>query len=136
MYFGSLGEMTPGRLLAGIASDAEDFLSWVGVSRQRPLANVERALGEIRYLLERGSEAPSGWDPSSPGLPSPRRTPLYIGAMSPRMLALAGRIADGVLPLLFPRAICRGESIWCWRVPTGPAGARFRKPCHFLSGVS
>ena len=29
-------------------------------------------------------------------------TPIYLGAMSPRMLALIGEIADGGLPLLYP----------------------------------
>jgi len=33
---------------------------------------------------------------------APRMTPIYIGAMGPKMLALAGEIGDGVLPLLFP----------------------------------
>ena len=28
--------------------------------------------------------------------------PVYIGAMGPKMLELAGRHADGVLPLLYP----------------------------------
>ena len=32
----------------------------------------------------------------------PRVTPIYVGAMGPKMLALAGEQADGVLPLLFP----------------------------------
>ena len=31
-----------------------------------------------------------------------RRVPIYLGAMGPQMLRLAGEIADGVLPLLFP----------------------------------
>jgi 5,10-methylenetetrahydromethanopterin reductase len=33
---------------------------------------------------------------------APRVTPLYIGALGPKMLALAGELADGALPLLFP----------------------------------
>jgi 5,10-methylenetetrahydromethanopterin reductase len=45
-----------------------------------------------------------------------RRIPIYIGAMSPRMLELIGSNADGGLPLLFPPEhfpevlghICRG----------------------------
>src|SRR5262249_2364909 len=32
----------------------------------------------------------------------PRATPLYLGATGPNMLRLAGELADGVLPLLFP----------------------------------
>src|SRR6185503_10854913 len=34
---------------------------------------------------------------------TPRRvTPIYLGAMGPAMLRLAGELADGALPLLFP----------------------------------
>jgi 5,10-methylenetetrahydromethanopterin reductase len=47
-----------------------------------------------------------GWEPEAylrfdPGQRS-RRIPIYLAALSPRMLRLAGEIADGVLPLLFP----------------------------------
>ncbi|MBX6342617.1 MAG: LLM class flavin-dependent oxidoreductase, partial [Thermomicrobiaceae bacterium] len=31
-----------------------------------------------------------------------RPTPIYLGALSPNMLRLAGEVADGALPLLFP----------------------------------
>lgn len=34
--------------------------------------------------------------------PAPRQTPIYVGAMGPKMLALTGQLADGGLPLLFP----------------------------------
>ncbi len=32
----------------------------------------------------------------------PLQVPIYLGAMSPRMLALTGAVADGALPLLYP----------------------------------
>ena len=34
--------------------------------------------------------------------PLARPVPVYIGAMGPKMLEMAGRHADGVLPLLYP----------------------------------
>lgn len=34
--------------------------------------------------------------------PLGRPVPVYVGAMGPKMLAMAGRHADGVLPLLYP----------------------------------
>ena len=33
---------------------------------------------------------------------APRKTPIYVGAMGPKMLELCGEIADGALPLVFP----------------------------------
>jgi len=102
MYFGSLDAIAPGRVLIGLGAGAGDFLSWVGVRRTRPLAAVEGALTQIRYLLDKEGPVPAGWDPSAPSLPSSGRIPVYLGAMSPKMLTLAGRAADGALPLLFP----------------------------------
>src|SRR5260370_15341054 len=35
-------------------------------------------------------------------VPLARPVPVYVGAMGPKMLEMAGRHADGVLPLLYP----------------------------------
>lgn len=43
-----------------------------------------------------------GWTEKAYWRFSSRRIPLYLGAMSPKMLRLIGRSADGGLPLLFP----------------------------------
>lgn len=102
MYFASLGEVAAGRLMLGVGAGADDFLRWVGVERARPLREVEAALGQLRYLLGGSAPSPRGWDPAAPALPGSGPIPLYLGAMSPRMLRLAGRVADGALPLLFP----------------------------------
>jgi 5,10-methylenetetrahydromethanopterin reductase len=53
----------------------------------------------------------------------PRRvTPIYLGAMGPSMLRLAGEVADGALPLLFPPEHYRTVR------PLIDAGARERAP--------
>ena len=102
MYFASLGEVAAGRLMIGLGAGAADFLDWVGVDRARPLQTVEAAVGQLRHLLEPSAPMPGGWDAAAPALPEPGRVPIYLGAMSPKMLRLAGRVADGALPLLFP----------------------------------
>ena len=75
---------------------------WHGIPFDRPLARVREAVDIIRGLINgdrlsyRGKvysvkEAKLGFSPVRP------RLPIYIAAMGPRMLELAGEIADGVL---------------------------------------
>ncbi len=103
MMAATLAEVSDGRFLLGLGAGAEEFLSWAGIERPRPLARTRDAAREIAALLS-GARS-TGEDGRSPAaflrFPS-RHVPIYIGAMSPRMLAMAGEIADGVLPLLYP----------------------------------
>ena len=43
-----------------------------------------------------------GWRPEARLRIPAAATPIYLGAMSPRMLELIGEVADGGLPLLYP----------------------------------
>ncbi len=107
MLAATLDELTNCRFNLGLAAGAADFLRWVGLSHGKPLAAMRETIHAIRALLagERvsmdgrflqwGGEAYMRFD-------APRITPIYLGAMGPGMLCLAGEIADGVLPLLFP----------------------------------
>jgi 5,10-methylenetetrahydromethanopterin reductase len=103
----TLQEVTGGRFLLGLGAGAEDFLRWAGLQRPQPLARTRAAVAAIRILLEGGR--PSDHDGTGDGwtedayLRTPAHpTPIYLGVMSPRMLALSGEVADGALPLLFP----------------------------------
>jgi len=107
MTAATLQEVTGGRFRLGLAAGAEAFLGWAGIPRPAPLARTRAAVIAIRTLLEGGrprdtAGAGPGWEDGAylrvPAAP----TPIYLGAMSPRMLALAGEIANGALPLLFP----------------------------------
>ena len=98
MVAASLSEISGGRFLLGIGAGADRFLSWAGMSFDRPVPRTERAVNELRALLNGDAPwAAEGWMriPVAP-------VPIYLGAMGPRMLRLAGRVADGALPLLFP----------------------------------
>jgi 5,10-methylenetetrahydromethanopterin reductase len=104
MTAASLDEISNGRFNLGIGAGAAEFMKWIGVERERPLATTRAAIEAIRAVL--AGEQPVGWEPEAylrfdPGQRS-RRIPIYLAALSPRMLRLAGEIADGVLPLLFP----------------------------------
>lgn len=103
----ALDELSGGRLNLGIAAGAAEFLGWVGLPQERPLAATAATLRRMRALFagEHGPFADAGLPPwgaeAHLRIPS-RPIPLYLGAMSPRMHHLIGSLADGGLPLLFP----------------------------------
>ena len=113
MMAATLDELSGNRFHLGIAAGARDFMKWVGIEHRTPLAAVRESVEVIRALLsgepgEPGEHAALDgeylkWsDESYLRFRAPRTTPIYIGALGPKMLGLAGEIGDGALPLLFP----------------------------------
>ncbi len=101
MLAATLDEISGGRFNLGIAAGGAELLKWVNIAPERPLHETRTAIAQINALLD-GSAMPD-WMPEAYMRFTPRRrVPIYLGAMGPRMLALAGEVADGVLPLLFP----------------------------------
>jgi len=106
MLAATLDELSGNRFHLGLAAGAREFINWVGIEHRAPLAAVRESVAAVRRLL-RGEV---GIDAST--LPwtrdaylrfrAPRVTPIYIGAMGPKMLRLSGEIGDGALPLLLP----------------------------------
>jgi 5,10-methylenetetrahydromethanopterin reductase len=106
MLAATMDEITGSRFNLGLGAGATDFLGWVGIDDDRPVATMRETIATVRAWLA-GEPPPAGRfvrDPASAYLRfRPRRvTPIYLGAMGPAMLRLAGEMADGVLPLLFP----------------------------------
>lgn len=107
MMAATLDEITGGRFNLGLAAGAGEFLKWVGIEQEAPLAAVRETALAVRALLRGERVAVDGrflhWGPEAYlRFDPPRVTPIYIGAMGPKMLALTGEVADGALPLLFP----------------------------------
>ena len=103
MLAATLDEHSGGRLNLGLGAGAGEFLRWVGIEQTAPVETTRRAVAAIRATLagERGGDP--AWSADAYLRFPPRRVvPVYLGAMSPRMLRLTGEIADGALPLLFP----------------------------------
>lgn len=97
----TLDELSNGRAVLGISSGDPFFLSTVGIESRRPLTAVREAIHITRELLEgkqidfngevfvcRGARL--RFKPIS-------KVPIYIGGRGPKMLELAGSLADGVL---------------------------------------
>jgi 5,10-methylenetetrahydromethanopterin reductase len=107
MMAATLDELSGNRFNLGLAAGAGDFLNWIGLEQRRPLAAMRESITAMRALLAGDSAKVDGrflhWiDEAYLRFDAPRVTPIYVGAMGPKMLKLAGEIANGVLPLLFP----------------------------------
>jgi 5,10-methylenetetrahydromethanopterin reductase len=107
MLAATMDELTGNRFNLGLASGASDFLSWVGLDHGKPIGAMRESVAAIRALLAGERPEPNGTFLPWTGdaylrFDAPRVTPIYIGALGPNMLRLAGEVGDGVLPLLFP----------------------------------
>jgi 5,10-methylenetetrahydromethanopterin reductase len=106
MMAATLDELSGNRFHLGLAAGAGEFIKWVGVEYRTPLAAVRESVAAVRRLLagEGGVEASTlPWTKDAYlRFRAPRITPIYIGAMGPKMLRLSGEIGDGALPLLLP----------------------------------
>lgn len=107
MIAATLQEISRGRFLLGLGAGSEQFLGWAGIARPAPLATTRQALVTLRALLghdDIDATALPAWFGAQAVLrvPVTNPVPVYVGAMGPQMLAMAGRHADGALPLLYP----------------------------------
>jgi 5,10-methylenetetrahydromethanopterin reductase len=107
MAAATLDELSGGRVCLGVSSGASDFLNWVGIQPELPLTRVLETVQVLRRLfsgesVEFEGRTLRGWQPQAYLRFPSRAIPIYIGAMSPRMLRAIGQVADGGLPLLFP----------------------------------
>ena len=107
MFAATLDELSGGRFNLGLSSGAEDFIHWLGMDFKYPRTLVVETVSAINALTSNQNAARDGkvlrWTEEAwLRFPSLRRLPIYLGAMSPKMLEEIGAIADGGLPLLFP----------------------------------
>lgn len=107
MFAATMDEVSGNRFNLGLAAGAKEFLEWVGLQQERPLAAMRETISAVRHLLAGGAAEIEGqflqWRSEAYlRFSPPRVTPIYVGAMGPNMLALAGELGDGILPLLFP----------------------------------
>ena len=103
----TLDELSRGRFNLGLSSGAGDFLEWVGIEQKKPRTDLLEVVDVLRRLFAGEQVTIDGqfvqWtDKAYLRFQPLRQIPIYIGAMSPKMLQAIGSHADGGLPLLFP----------------------------------
>jgi probable F420-dependent oxidoreductase len=103
MTIASVAHLAPGRVRLGLGISTPNIIqNWHGIPYDRPLARVRDYVTIIRQALANGRVTHErGVYPLRNfrlGLSAPQPSiPIYIAALNPRMLQLAGEVADGVL---------------------------------------
>jgi alkanesulfonate monooxygenase SsuD/methylene tetrahydromethanopterin reductase-like flavin-dependent oxidoreductase (luciferase family) len=97
----SIDTISGGRLTLGLGVSHRPVVEgWHGQSIDRPVLEMREYLGIVRAIL-RGEDPPPGekWQTGFRlfGLDPRPRLPIFLAALSPAMLRLAGEVADGVL---------------------------------------
>ncbi len=95
--FVTLEEMAPGRINIGIGL-GDSSVETMGMKPAR-LADFEKTIHQMRALM-RGEEVEVETGKIHLNYPCKERIPIYIAARGPKMLELAGRLADGVIILV------------------------------------
>jgi 5,10-methylenetetrahydromethanopterin reductase len=103
--FLTLDDLAPDRILCGIGAWWDPLAQKVGIQRDKPLLAMREVVTVVRALLKRQRVTFHGeyvhlTDVELDvvhGRKEPRNVPIYIGATGPKMMALTGEIADGVV---------------------------------------
>lgn len=106
MQAATLDLIAPGRARLGLGVSTRNINTFHGLGWDFPVSRTREYVALLRRLLagervtyEGQFYRPKGFQLS---IPAPRQLPLYLAAVNPRMLQLAGEIADGVLLAWLP----------------------------------
>jgi probable F420-dependent oxidoreductase len=104
---GSTAQLAPGRVILGLGISSETIVdAWGGVPFRQPFTRMRETVSVLRQMLagERVSFAGKTVRTRNFRLvsPPPAPVPIYIAALMPPMLELAGEIADGVILNFMP----------------------------------
>jgi len=92
----SINELSGGRAILGIGPGDKATFDKMGIDWDKPLTRVKESVLAIRAFLAKEQVNQAGFKGAQMAF-GPSKIPVYIGAQGPKMLELAGEIADGVL---------------------------------------
>ena len=103
--FLTLDDLAEDRIYCGIGAWWDPLAAKVGITRRRNLLAMREVVETVRRLLNRERVTFDGEFVQLTdveldvvhGRKEPRNVPIYIGATGPKMMALTGEIADGVV---------------------------------------
>ena len=101
----TLDDLAPNRIICGIGAWWDPLARNVGINRRKPLTAMRETVEVLRRLLNMERVTFEGEFHQVHGVEldvvhgrrEPRNVPIMIGATGPKMLALTGEIADGVV---------------------------------------
>jgi 5,10-methylenetetrahydromethanopterin reductase len=103
--FVTLDDLAPGRIILGLGAWWDPLAAKVGIRRTRPLQCMRETIAACRELFALKEVTFQGDFVHLDGVridvvhgdTSARDIPIYVGATGPKMLELAGEVADGVV---------------------------------------
>ncbi|MGI9646208.1 MAG: LLM class flavin-dependent oxidoreductase [Ilumatobacteraceae bacterium] len=101
MEIATLAELAPGRVLAGIGHGVQEWMAQMGARTPSPLTTLDEAITIVRRLL-RGEQLNFDGEQFSMtdvklDQPPADVPPVLAGVRGPKSLAMAGRVADGLV---------------------------------------
>src|SRR5437773_1392774 len=104
---GSVAQLTPGRFVLGLGISSETIVdTWGGVPFRRPFTRMRETVATLRQMLAGERVTVEGKTVRTRNFrlvsPPPAPVPIYVAALMPPMLELAGEIADGVILNFMP----------------------------------
>ena len=106
-FAAGMADLSRGRFRLGIGAGSQVFFDAAGLRPAPPVRRTREAVIAVRALTsgQRPSEVEGsgeGWSEHA-ALHGPAvSVPIYVGGLGPKMLAMAGEVADGALPLCLP----------------------------------
>jgi alkanesulfonate monooxygenase SsuD/methylene tetrahydromethanopterin reductase-like flavin-dependent oxidoreductase (luciferase family) len=112
MAAATLASLSGGRFVLGLGASTPQLSEGLhDVPFATPVARMRRAVTQVRALLQ-GERIPlavtRGARPLKLNVPSLPPVPIYLAALADESVRLAGELADGWLPFLYPRS-CLGR---------------------------
>ena len=97
----TIDEYSGGRMVLGLGvSHAVTVENWYGTKIERPVSAMREYVGAVRAMFTGGDMPESHFFPTNfrfMGFEPRADLPIYVAALSPNMLQLAGETADGVM---------------------------------------
>ena len=104
---GTVSQLAPGRFILGLGSSSHAIVeNWHGVPFRKPVTRVRETVATVRAMLAGEKSNFDGATLHTHGYrlmaPPAGHVPIYVGALRPPMLELAGEVGDGLVVNLFP----------------------------------
>jgi alkanesulfonate monooxygenase SsuD/methylene tetrahydromethanopterin reductase-like flavin-dependent oxidoreductase (luciferase family) len=122
-----IADATEGRMILGLGVSHQPVNAALGIDMSSPAVTMRRYATDVANWLR--GEGPATHLPQEP---APVPVPLYLAAMTSPMVELAGELADGVMPFMWPAARVTQSKTWAAR---GRAKAPTRGPLDVALGI-